>query len=353
MKEIIIFCLLALFVATPLFSQNADNDKNAAKEKKQGKEAAAIEESAGSDGLDPVALKAEIEALKEKIDSLQRLCNVLDVDLEKTDSMLKAERNRWRSAGMKNRIKEMNKKNSASRTRLGNMTDSLKNDYWSRLDELARKDSVNTDSISVLNDRLNAFGDFRNKWMIGLADSIVGSFMEKGYLAVEVSELEELFARYNELAGKDSATMAARDSLGRFIEEYKLFVKGTGAVNAPYDQELVNSLIVPMQKLRDATPDGVRKKELVNLARRLFNYDVTVEMFEEIVAEIDDAVKKNAAGEHAVVYPVVEKILKRQVEEEIVVEIEDIPWLKTRYAEYCRMLKENCIEPITVQLRKK
>lgn len=353
MKEIILSCLLALFVATPLFSQNAGNGKNDAKERKQGEDAAAIEESDGSDGLDLVALKAEIEALKAKIDSLHGQCNVIDADLEKTDSTLKAERNRWKTAGMKNRIKELNKKNSALRTRLGNMADSLKNDYRSRLDDLARKDSVNTDSISMLNERLNAFGDFRNKWMIGLADSIVGSFMEKGYSAVEVSELEELFGRYNELAGKDSAAVAARDSLGRFLEEYELFVKGTGAVNAPYDQELVNSLIVPVQTLRDATPDGVRKKELVNLARRLFNYDVTVEMFEEIVAEIDDAVKKNAAGEHAVAYPAVEKILKRQVEEEIVVEIEDIPWLKTQYGEYCRLLKENCVAPITMQLRKK
>ena len=140
---------------------------------------------------------------------------------------------------------------------------------------------------------------------------------------------------------------------GENIEEYiaAVIANSEVALNSPYDDTLIQSLLPKLQSLHDIEQKKERKNELINITSQLGNYKVYLGLFQELKIEIDEIVKQ-IGREHKLVYPLVKGVIKKYKENGTIADICKIPYLQKQLKNYFDALDKDCTKEYRLELRK-
>lgn len=271
-------------------------------------------------------LNAEIEELKAKIREGKAAKYKQQIEQLKCDSL-----------NLSNQLKTVTKEvQNVNKEQIDALTEQI-----DALTEQRKKDSL---TIASLQNKLDELQDFRTRWLTQLAESVDEKWLSKPYSAIDINELERALQQYKEFAPADKRVSDARDKLKILLGNSLLYQKGMRAINSEYNAEIVNSLIAPMQALRDNMKDSINKKDVTNLYWQLNNYSITVEIFQEVIGEVNKVVKGQLSQAGA--WPLANATLEKQEKEsEYITAIQEIPWLAKQYTEYLEALKKDCTNP--------
>lgn len=290
------------------------------------------------------SLKKEIASKDKMIEKLNTEVERLKADNERLDSTLRAEIREGKANKFKQQIKQLKQDSLNLSNQLTTvMEDARKADkkQADTLTELFKKDSL---TIVSLQDKLNELQNFRVKWLAQLAESVDKKWLSKPFSAIDVNELETDFQQYEEFSSADKKVADARDKLKVFLNNCQLYQKAVKAVNSMYNPEIINSLITPIRTLRDSITNTSSKEDIKIVYWQLNNYEITIEIFQEVIQKVNKAV--NGQSTHKAAWPLANATLdKQEKESEYISAIQMIPWLAKQYADYFKGLEEDCLKP--------
>lgn len=281
-----------------------------------------------------------IEFLNKEIASRNKTIEKLNAEIEE----LKAKIREGKAAKYKQQIEQLKRDSLNLSNQLTTVTKKVQNVNKEQIDALTKQHKKDSLTIASLQNKLDELQDFRTKWLTQLAESVDEKWLSKPYSAIDINELERALLQYEEFAPADKRISDARDKLKILLGNSLLYQKGLRAINSEYNAEIVNSLIAPMQALRDSVKDSINKKDVTNICWQLNNYSITVEIFQEVIGEVNKAVngQQNQAG----AWPLANATLEKQEKEsEYITAIQEIPWLAKQYIEYLKALKKDCTNP--------
>lgn len=358
MKSVVLSCLIALFAVSSLCAQSEQSKRG----KNVKQKVDAVEKRKNPDGKgaenttleqDAEKLKAEKERLQKELEKLQSRYNALDEKLKGTKKLLDNELENGNSVKLERQIEGLEADSATLSGRMETVADSLAADFMTKKEQLCNKMAVDSVKIVKLNEKLVGIDAYKESWFARLVDEVENKWLKSGYSDVDSAALEAAYSQCAEYAAENNKVAAAKEKLAPFVEEYRLFDKGTKAVNAPYDNVKVNSLISPVREKCASIKDNARKEEMNMLAQQLAAYGEAVKGFRKLCDDIAGEVKDLGTDDHSIAIPIVEAVLKKGEREGVVAKIQYIPWLKEQYKLYVNSLNENCIEPVEPQLEKK
>ncbi len=403
MKKIALYCLAGLLAATPVFSQNADDELE-----KLRKKLAAVELERDNLQLDVDKLKSDLEGKtsdyndlkstyiktktayddlksatdKSKVDNLQKDFDEQKKELDELKGKYKDLETENRNLkklqknlvpkdsvkALKSRINNLNREKEKLENNNNNLQkEAGKVDGLEKRIELLKKDTLTKatrinvliadcnkakEAVNGLEQELGALNAFKVKWLKDLAANVDNEWLSKKYSQVDMARLEDAYAQYEEFGKNDKEVAAARDKMTPFVEKCRLFAKGTAAINSPYDKVLVDSIVPGVLRMRDAEQDQANKDDLIALARQLGDYKQIVGAFQDLKKDIDNVIAKRPGDKHKVVYPMVKAVISNYTDDETIDAIQDIPYLKQQYEKYTEALKEDCTKEYTLELIK-
>lgn len=293
----------------------------------------------------------EMEKLNSDIQKQSQKLSKLQADYKHVDSLYNVEKKEGKSTLMKKQIKNLQKDSVALTKRIQFVIDSLNSVHQVQLETMHQQMAEDSTQIVKLDKELKGLEEFKVKWLTELAESVNETWLNKTYSAVQFSELEEAYRQYEKYAEASPEVAAARDSLKPFVENCRLYVQGIEAVNSPYDSIKVEPLVPSMRILRDAATNAENKSDLTVLAQQLYDYQVTVEIFQDVINAVRNVI--SGKNDKRLAWPLIKAQLdKMEKEDEYISAICAIPWLKKQFEEYRKSLEEDCFNPIVPKLVK-
>ena len=294
-------------------------------------------------------LKKELANKNAIITQLEHDLAQMKMEKTKVDSLLRMERTLGRSKELKSQIQELENENKRLLLALNECT-SGKDATIDRLmlegrEQVARLQQQHIDdSIAIVSLRadLSELSNFRKMWIAQLAESVNERWLEKPYSQINIQELENALKQYDEFASSDKRIADALDKLKVLLKDCQIYNQGIHIVNALYEKERINSILVPLKSLRDKTTDPTKKKELSLLYWQLDNYGVTIEIFQDVIKAVDEQIL--GLNAHKAAWPLVKAVLdKQEKDDEYITAIKKIPWLSKQYDAYYQSLERNCV----------
>lgn len=183
--------------------------------------------------------------------------------------------------------------------------------------------------IASLEEELKGLESVRQKLDAQLMQDVQSKWLSKTYSQLEENALRAAVAQYRQRAEANKAMDASYQQMQALLDEFTIYERGMQAVSNPYHAESVSQLADEVKQLR-AKVTGDRRKELSKLFVMLDDYPATVQIFQDLISEIDK--QKTFAD--------IKKVIKAQEEDgEVITSITSIPWLKSRYEAYYNALK--------------
>lgn len=288
--------------------------------------------------------KEELDPKDKVIEKLELRLEKLRIENEKLDSALQAERREGKAATYKKQIKQLKKDSLALSLQMETTVEELQKKHQEKMDVLVGQHTEDSLAMASLQEELYHMQEFRVMWLAQLAESVNEKWLEKPYVAIDVLALEKDYEQYDRYAPMDAKVAEARDKLKPFVDNVHLYWRGIEAVNSVYDTEKVTSLIEPMRVLRDGMPGGDNRDDVANLYWQLDNYAITIEIFQDVIRAVNEAVK-GISGQ-AGAWPLVKAALEKQeTESEYISAIKMIPWLAKQYDEYFKLLEKDSTRP--------
>lgn len=288
--------------------------------------------------------KEELDPKDEVIEKLELRLEKLRIENEKLDSALQAERREGKAATYKKQIKQLKKDSLALSLQMETTVEELQKKHQEKMDVLVGQHKEDSLAMASLQEELHHLQEFRVMWLAQLAESVNEKWLEKPYVAIDVLALEKDYKQYDWYAPMDAKVAEARDKLKPFVDNVHLYRRGIEAVNSVYDTEKVTSLIEPMRVLRDGMPGGDNRDDVANLYWQLDNYAITIEIFQDVIRAVNEAVK-GISGQ-AGAWPLVKAALEKQeIESEYISAIKMIPWLAKQYDKYFKLLEKDSTRP--------
>lgn len=327
-KITFLICMILWFA-----SANAQNEKALSPEK------------TNVDSIKTIAsLNKEIANKDKVIERLNAEVDKLKSKNEELDSTLRAEVREGKASKYKQQIKQLKQDSINLSNQLVTVVEDAQKASKQQNDALTEQYKKDSLIIASLQDKLDELQSFRTKWLAQLAESVDEKWLSKPYSAIDIKELEMDFQQYEEFASADKRVADARDKLKVLLDNSLLYQKGVKAVNSVYNAEIVTSLISPIRTLRDNTKDDNYKEDVKTIFWQLNNYAITVEIFQEVIGEVNKAVENQST--HKAAWPLANATLEKQEKEsEYITAIQQIPWLAKQYKEYLEALKKDCTKP--------
>lgn len=208
-----------------------------------------------------------------------------------------------------------------------------------------------TDSATMANLRsdLEKLKKFRIEWLAQLVGSVEERWLKKAYSAVDLKELEADSAQYKKYASEDERVNEAYEKLCKYLADYRLYTAGVNAVHSRYDKTVVDGLAPQIENLWGRATDEQKAKELKLLYWQLNNYRETVQIFQDVIKEIEGIVIDTEMPDHKSAWPLVKEMLGKQKENGNIPALREIPWLSEQYDKYEEDLGKNCVKPSVVR----
>lgn len=296
-----------------------------------------------------------IQNLNKDHDDLKDAIYKLEERLRRTEEALKRQKEEGKGTAFKSQIKELRDSIGAlaadyekrldcqQRTAAEEKAESAK-----RIEQLSGECAEKADSIAGLHAELEDLKVFKTSWLASLADGVGDKWLNRPYSAIGLSELERDCLEYDRFARWDETVAAARDKLDALIGEVRIYARGARLLSEPYDKAGVAECVVEVEALEAAVSDAGKKSELHELARRLNDYGITIEIFQDVIDAVDYEIKDQESHEAAW------QLAKAQLKEledgdQYISAIEKIPWLKERYEKYLERLERDCLGPNPVR----
>ena len=193
----------------------------------------------------------------------------------------------------------------------------------------ASKQKSISGEIASLEEELKGLESVRQKMDAQLMQDVQSKWLSKTYSQLDGNALRAAVAQYRQRAAVNKAMNASYQQIQGLLDEFIVYEQGMQAVNEPYHAASVSQLADKVKQLR-AKVTGDRRKELSKLFVMLDDYPATVQIFQDLIGEIDK--QKTFAD--------IEKVIKAQEEDgEVITSITSIPWLKSQYEAYYNALK--------------
>lgn len=319
---------------------NAQNEKTVTPQKVNA------ESIKASKSLNTKALNKD----NEKIEKLTARVKKLEYRNEELYSLLKAEKQEGKAAKYKQQIKKLRQDSINLSNKLTTMVAVTElNECKKQVETLTGQHGKDNSTIVSLQDKLKELQDFCIKRSTLLAESVGERWLNKSYSAIDVNELEMDFQQCEKFTSADHPEITnAKKQLKVLLDNSRLYQKGVNAINSEYNAEVVESLETPMHTLCDHTKNADVKSDVEYLYWQLTNYGTTVEIFQDVIGEVNKAIEGQST--HKAAWPLVNAALKKQEDDsEYITAIQKIPWLAKQYEEYFKALKTNCMKRSPVE----
>lgn len=286
----------------------------------------------------------DVAKLTKQLAEQQKQVELLKVKVATLDSTLQAERKDGKSARYKKQIEQL-KRDSVEQVRQWEAKlQQVMQEKDAMLIQHDEQHKTDAQTITALKKQLNDLQVFRAKWLAELAGEVDEKWLNKPYSAIDLAQLETDYQQYEEFATADTRVAEARNKLKPFVENVRLYAQATEAVHSPYDKAKVASLIPSLRTLCDRCTEQQGAKEVKSLFWQLDNYAVTVEIFQDVIKEIQKVIKNET--EHQFAWPLVQATLdKLEKESSFITALDEIPWLKEQSKTYRESLATNCVQP--------
>ena len=297
------------------------------------------------------SLQKELDGKQRDMASLQAKIDKLTAELEKAKEELKAEKNSGKSA----RIKELEKTVKQKDAQLAQMqkdsdatAKEAEGKSAAKVSQMEKQHEQDAQQILALTKQtedlraeLAQLGSFKKMWLQQLAESVDDKWLNKTYSQIDLGALEKACADYAEYAASDPKVKAAHDKLSALLKECKTYSEGLRCVSSPYDAATVQAAYGKVKALCDNTT-GVRVGEVRKLAKQLSDYEVTVEIFRDVISAVDK--QTEGMPSHKAAWPLVKATLDKQEKDNgYISAINAIPWLDEMYKKYYDSLSKNCL----------
>ena len=327
MKKLIMILLMALCSMMAIYARSSkDDDDNLYKK--------------------IVELQDTVKAKEKEISKMRKEFVALQEKYDKVSNQLAEEKNSTK----KNEIKELRKQIAQLQKDSADCASSLEaalkkqaDDYEKQLAKLRQQHSKDSADLAATKKGLEDLENFRKLWVADLAKSVDEQWLKKPFSQIDMAELEKTYSQCEEFAKADKKIAEAGGKLKLLINDCKIYQQGINAINSPFNAASVQSISSSVKVVRDRTVDVVKKNELKALVKKLDDYGVTVEIFQDVI----NAVEKAIAGQdsHRAAWPlVVAAIDKQEKDSKYISAIKEIPWLENQYNAYYDAIQKNCLK---------
>lgn len=201
-------------------------------------------------------------------------------------------------------------------------------------DDLVIKYQALVNENQNLKEEINKNIDIKNEFNKLLTDNFIQKWGEKPFSQFD----EKLFQKeIQKISEKFSETP---QTIQKLVDDYSTYKEGEECINSKYDEQAIKSVIGKIKTLRDNTKNPDKKKELADLHTKLFDYEGSVERFQNVIKNVTDALK--VLGKTKTEQVFADPDIVKEIDLKI---INAIPWLKRRLVD---LKKELSIGKTTV-----
>lgn len=210
-------------------------------------------------------------------------------------------------------------------------------------DRIAKKDSEYAELKKIsdtLQEELNSLNAFKQLYLTELAKSVDEKWMNISYS--ELSKQKEVLIkelnRYKEFADDDADVKLAYAKLQGLKEELSIYEEADRCASSQYDKANVEQARKNLLKIDGKTGD--KGKEVKDLLYQLEDYNINLEIFQDLIKEVENLIKDK---DHGTAWVLVETKIKRmEKNDETVSCIRSVKWLAEMYDKYYKELQKNC-----------
>ncbi len=344
MKKIAI--ILSLFVNSDfaVFAQTSESDPQA--ENKDNVQYLVsklkAEDSKSAD------LQSEIDRLKDEIGKLEVENGKLTDKLKSAQDNLKREQEAGKAAAYRDEIKQL--KDEIKSLETSSASELSKQQYEAEKTQTALKQEIDSlkeqrdkDALAItdLTKELESLNEFKAMWLAQLANGVEEKWLNKGYSAIDLSELKQEYVQYERFAEWDPKVAEARDKMKVLLNEVRIYVEGQRLIALKYDKKSVEETAEKLKGLAVKGKDQTKEEELELLYRKLDDYGIIIEIFQDIIAAVDKEISGTSSSLSA--WPLVKAVIKQNEDNGSIAAIKDIPWLAEQYESYYEALRKDCL----------
>lgn len=320
-------------------------------------------------GNEPTDPQEEIKHLNKSLSDLEKELSKKDKEIERlTEQLKKAKENNETLLDELTHEKEEGK-SATNRAQIKHLKDSIKNItqshegllrqmkadsvklaevYATQMNDWCvqhQKDSV---ELSRLTEELAQLGEFKVKWLSQLADGVDEKWLSKRYSEFALADLELDYKQYEQYALSDKKVADARDKLKQLLDEKRVYDMGIRLISTKYDASDIEDCLTRVKALMATVNDAQKKDELNVLRKKLKDYGVTIEIFQEVIDAVEQQIQNQES--HSAAWPLAKSVIEKQEKNyEYISAIKDIPWLAEQWEEYYKCLENNCLEANSVR----
>lgn len=304
----------------------------------------------------------EIDDLNKRIEKLEKDTTKLYSDLQKrdkrieeltaaknkADSLRRAERDANKSNTLKSEIENLKTQNKnladtieSLRQEMAVVQSNVQDQANSTVVKLQEQIDSRDNKISELEKELDQLRPFREQYLAELAKSVDSKWLSKPYSKIDTTELQRTLSQMQQYASGNKNIKEAANKLKQLRQEKKLYEQGIAIINAPFDSKAIAAIQPKLDMLENNANSKDKKSELHELNKKIFNYEVTVEMFQELNEEVKQSLKERKPKDPGFAWDrCVAPLLDEDENKEIVEAIKEIPFLEKQYSKYCENLKK-------------
>lgn len=191
--------------------------------------------------------------------------------------------------------------------------------------------------IKNLESQLDELNKFKRRMVADLAKDVDDVWMKKSFaeLRDNSTAFEKAMNDYAEFAGQDSDVAAAKKKMDALKQEQAVYMNALKVLEEKFELQRVNAALAKVSSLLDKTDVEGKKKELEEVRKKLDDYAVTVQLFQDMVKSFKES-GKAAPEDTEYDYTMIEVLLKQQQDDDIITAYNSIPWLKRKFEEYLK-----------------
>ena len=292
-----------------------------------------------------VELQDTVKAKEKEISKIRKDMAALQEKYNKVSNQLEEEKNSTKKNELKELKKQITQLQKDSADCAGNLEASLKkqaDEYEKQLAKLRQQHSKDSADLVAVQQGLGDLKNFRQLWIADMAKSVDEQWMKIPFSQIDIAELEKTHQQCKEFSNADKKIAEAEGKLKILLNDCKIYQQGMTVISSRYNAASVQSALSSVKVVRDHTVDEVKRNELKTLIRKLDDYGVTVEIFQDVIKAIDGKVAGQANQRAA--WPLANaEINKQEQESEYISAIKDIPWLESQYNAYYEAIKRDCL----------
>lgn len=277
------------------------------------------------------SLNDSIDSKNKKIKKLEKDVNDLEKKVTTLDTQIKASKQQLIDE-QKNTKRLDNKKLNNCIARLRTDSTNLRARIDSLSGNLASSRLAN-DSLYRVIAELNEFKASYMSQLVTTADKWIKTPFDQVNHEALTADLK-LMQKYS---GQNNNVQEAADRLGKYVSYYDLWAEATACLNDPYDYKKITAILPQLKELQ-RNSGNIYSAEFKPLYIDLDAYGVRIEIFQDLINEIDKQIKDIPS--HKAARPIVNATLNKLTDE--IVEIRKIPWLSKQYDLYLKELDKDC-----------